>query len=83
MERISHGYDQEACPPEHLLKPDERDKEWVAWVVKRAGTLYRDNQEIPDKEEQLEVHHDRPTNLPGRLDIEVAKAFYPVEIMRL
>ena len=31
----------------------------------------------------MEVHHDRPTNLPGRLDIEVAKAFYPVEIMRL
>ena len=49
MERISHGYDQEACPPEHLLKPDERDKEWVARVVKRAGTLYRDNQEIPEK----------------------------------
>ena len=51
MERISHGYDQEACPPEHLLKPYERDKEWVAQVVKIADTLYSDNQEIPDKEQ--------------------------------
>ena len=31
----------------------------------------------------MEVHHDRPTNLPGRIDIEVAKAFYPLKIMRL
>ena len=49
--------------------------------VKKSRNLYRDNQELPDKEQQLEVHHDRPTILPGRLDIKMAKAFYLVEIM--
>jgi hypothetical protein len=82
MERISHGYDPEACPLADLFKPDETDNEWVARVVRRAGTLYRDDQELPDREQEVIVHRDRPTNPPGELDIKVAKAFYPVEIMR-
>jgi len=83
MERISHGHNPEACPMADLFKPDETDKQWVARVVERAGNLYRDDWEQPRREQEIAVHHDRPTNLPGRVDIEVAKAFYPVEVMRL
>ena len=75
MERISHGYDPEACPLADLFKPDDMDKQWVARVVRQAGTLYRDEQELPDREQEVIVHRDRPTNLPGDLDIKVAKAF--------
>jgi hypothetical protein len=82
IKRISHGYNSAAYPIENLMELDGRDKEWVARVVKRAGALYRDNLELPDKEEQVVTHYDRPTNQPGKQDIEVAKALYPVEIMR-
>ena len=66
MERVTHGFDPEECPLESLLDLDERDKEWVAYVVKRAGALFRDDQEQADVEEQVEVHYDRPVVLNGR-----------------
>jgi hypothetical protein len=45
MERITHGFDPAECPSESLMDLDERDKEWVACVVKRASALFRDDQE--------------------------------------
>ena len=66
MERVNHGFDPTECPIESLLDLDERDKELVACVVKRAGALFRDDQEQADEEEQVEVHDDRPVVLNGR-----------------
>ena len=45
MERLNHGFDQTACPLENLMDLDERDKEWVACVIKKVGGLFRDDQE--------------------------------------
>ena len=64
MERVTHGFDPEECPS--VLDLDERDKEWVTYVIKRAGALFRDDQEQADEEEQVEVHDDRPVALNGR-----------------
>ena len=73
--RLDHGFDPEAFPPGNLLNLEERDREWVELVVKRADGLFREEKGQVDKEEQVEVEKDRWVDLEDKQDIELGKEF--------
>ena len=81
MERIGHGQDPEEFPAEMLLNLEEEDREWFARLVRKAGGLYRGDEDA-DAEEEVVVHGVRSVDLLGRRDIEVAAEFYPTTLER-
>ena len=64
-----------------LLNLEDEDREWFARLVKKAGGIYRGDEEA-DAEEEVVVHGDRSVELQGRRDIEVAAEFYPTALER-
>ena len=81
MERVGHGQDPEEFPVEMLLSLDEEDKEWFARLVRKAGGIYRRDEDA-DAEEEVVAHGARSVDLQGRRDIEVAAEFYPTTLER-
>jgi hypothetical protein len=48
MEKLEYGNDSDTSPQENLMNLGQEDKNWAARLVKKAGGLYRNEQEQVD-----------------------------------